>query len=68
MRLFNDPRPENFPLRSPASRAAAKELREKRAEPTISVQIICVGRQDGDPPLPAPQHCGDVLISYVGAD
>lgn len=62
MNTFKEnPRPEHFPLGSTESRAAARALLEAREEVTMLVRIVCIGRQEGDPPLPAPQR-----IKYDG--
>ena len=73
MKLLNSNlRPEEFPLRSTESRAAARALLKAREEVTICVKVICVGRQEGDPPLPATEHTkydgGVIEIAYVGCD
>jgi hypothetical protein len=68
----DEPRPEEFPIGSTESRAAARALLEAREETKIIVQIIPVGRQDGDPPLPAPERVeydgGVIEIVYTGWD
>jgi hypothetical protein len=68
MKLANsNPRPEEFPLGSIESRAAARALLEARKETTISVQIIHIGRLEGDS-LPSPKFSGGVRIFHIAGE
>jgi hypothetical protein len=65
MKLANsNAHPEEFPLGSIESRAAARLLLEARKETTISVQIIHIGRLEGDS-LPLPTFSEGVHIFHI---
>jgi hypothetical protein len=42
------PRPSDFPVGSPESRAAARAMAERRIKSSIRVKIVYVGRRGGE--------------------
>ena len=65
------PRPSDFPVGSPQSRAAARALAEHRIRSFIRVKIIHVGRRgsEGLPPMQRMQSGDDIVeIEHVGCN
>jgi hypothetical protein len=65
------PRPSDFPVGSPRSRAAARALAERKILAFIRVKIIHIGRSgsEGLPPMQRIQSDGSVTeIVHVAGD
>lgn len=65
------PRPSDFPVGSPRSRAAARSMAERSITSLICVEIVHIGRRssDGLPPMQRiPSSDSIVEILYVAGD
>jgi hypothetical protein len=65
------PRPLDFPVGSPQSRAAARVLAESRTKSFLQVKIVHIGRTDSDrfPPMQRIKSVDSVIeILHVAGD